>query len=100
MPDQQSLDELTATPHARPFDGGEPTVVRLALDAGERVPPHTHPDRQIVLSVRTGVIDLDLDGETREVRAGDVVRFDGRTEVSPCAREASEALVVLAPRPR
>jgi hypothetical protein len=37
MAEHTSLSELTATPHARPFDGGEPVVIRLALEAGERV---------------------------------------------------------------
>jgi quercetin dioxygenase-like cupin family protein len=98
MPEQATLAELPATSHARPFEAGEPAVVRLALDAGERVDPHTHPDRQVVLLLQTGVLDLDLDDETHRLEAGDVIRFDGRREVSPRAVEDSEALVVLARR--
>lgn len=95
MPDHASLDELTARPHARPFDAGEPTVIRLALDADERVDPHTHNDHQVVLYCRTGHIELDLDGETYALDPGDIVRFDGTREVSPLATESSEALVIL-----
>ncbi|MGM0718766.1 MAG: cupin domain-containing protein [Halobacteriota archaeon] len=98
MPEIRSLDDLEATPHARPFDAGEPSVIRLALDAGESVDPHTHPDHEIVLYLRSGAVELDLDDETHSLEAGDVVRFDGRREVSPSAVEDSEALIVLARR--
>ncbi|MEF8899985.1 MAG: cupin domain-containing protein [Halovenus sp.] len=98
MHEHTSLDDLTATPHARPFDAGEPHVVRLALAAGERVPEHTHPERQIVLFLREGRLEVDLAGETHTLDEGDVVRFDGRKEVSPHALEDSEALLVLARR--
>jgi quercetin dioxygenase-like cupin family protein len=98
MPEEATLDELDAAPHARPFEAGEPTVIRLALAAGEWVDPHTHPEREIVLSVRSGELEIDLGEETYEAAAGDVLRFDGRTEVSPYAVEDSEALIVLAER--
>jgi len=98
MTEQASLDELTATPHARPFDPGEPTVIRLELDEGDRVDPHTHPEKQIVLYLREGELELDLDEETQELTAGDVIRFDGKREVSPHAVADSEALLVLADR--
>lgn len=98
MPEVASLDDLTDTPHARPFDAGEPAVIRLRLDAGESVPPHRHPDRRIVLHVLSGRLEVDLDDETHGLEPRDVVRFDGRREVSPRALEDSEALVVLAPR--
>jgi len=98
MVELTALDDLTATPHARPFEAGEPTVIRLALDADERVDPHTHPERQIVLYLRQGRLELDLDEETHSLEAGDVIRFDGKREVSPYALEESEALIVLAQR--
>mgnify|MGYP006289681627 FL=1 len=98
MAEQASLDALDATPHARPFAAGEPTVIRLALDADERVDPHTHPERDIVFYLRSGQIELDLDEETHDLTAGDVIRFDGQREVSPYAVEESEALIVLAER--
>lgn len=98
MAEYASLDELTAKPHARPFEPGEPSVIRLALSAGDRVDPHTHPDHEIVLYLRSGAVELDLDDETHSLDAGDVIRFDGRREVSPHAVEDSEALIVLARR--
>jgi quercetin dioxygenase-like cupin family protein len=98
MAEQTALDDLTAAPHARPFEAGEPTVIRLALEADERVDPHTHPERQIVLYLRQGTIELDLDDDTHRLEAGDVIRFDGKREVSPRALEESEAIIVLAQR--
>lgn len=98
MPEIATLDDLTATPHASPFPGTEPTVVRLALEAGERVEPHRHPDRQVVLYVRSGRVELQLGDETHELDAGDIARFDGRQDISPKALDASEALLVLAQR--
>jgi len=98
MAEITSLADLEPTPHASPFPGEEPTVVRLALEAGERVDPHTHPDREIVCYVRSGHIELTLDDDVHELDAGDVATFDGRREVSPHATEDSEALLVLARR--
>lgn len=98
MIERRSLDELTAAPHARPFDGGEPVVIRLQLDAGERVEPHTHPERRVVLYLRSGRLELDVDDETQTIETGDVVRVDGRHELSPKAIETSDALLVLARR--
>jgi len=70
----------------------------LRLDAGESVEPHTHPEQQVVLSVRSGEMTLALDGQSRSLEGGDVVRFDGRKEVKPEAVRESQALIVLARR--
>jgi uncharacterized protein (DUF2249 family) len=94
----RSLDESDGVPHANVFPGEEPKTVRLRLSAGERVPGHRHPDRQIVVYLVSGRMDLDLDGETLELDAGDVVRFDGEREVSPRAVTDCTALLVLAAR--
>ncbi len=98
MAETATLDELTATPHARPFGAGEPMVIRLALEADEQVDPHRHPDREIVLYLLSGRLELSLDADRHELAAGAVVRFDGKREVSPRALEDSEALLVLAKR--
>ena len=88
----EHLPDLEATPHANVFPSAEPKTVRLALDADERVDPHTHP------YVVGGAIDLDLDDERHALEAGDVAQFAGEREISPVARERSVALVVLAER--
>lgn len=96
MADTVSLDELTDSPHAKLFD--EPLVIRLDLSAGERVDPHRHPERTVVLHLLSGEMDLDLDDETHRLEPGDVIRFDGRREVSPTAVADGQALLVLSRR--
>lgn len=92
-----SLEGLEGSPHARVFEG-EPQTIRLTLAEGERVPPHQHPDRQIVLHLLEGRLTLTLGDTDHDVRAGDLVRFDGAQDVSPTALERSVAVLVLAPR--
>lgn len=92
-----TLEDLEGTPHARAFEG-EPQTIRLRLDAGETVPPHQHPDRQIVLHLLEGHLSVTLGADEHEVNAGEIVRFDGNQDVSPEALEKSTALLVLAPR--
>lgn len=98
MTEIEHLPALDGELHANVFPSAEPKTVRLTLDAGEGVDPHTHPDRDIVLYLVDGAIDLELDGEHYSVEEGDIARFDGEREVSPVAREPSTALVVLAER--
>ncbi|MFB6137014.1 MAG: cupin domain-containing protein [Halobacteriaceae archaeon] len=93
-----TLAALTDTPHAEVFEPGTgPRVVRLALEADESVPPHTHPGTDVVLHVLDGQLELTLDGEHTVVDAGQVTRFSGEREISPRALEDSRALVVFAP---
>lgn len=94
----RALDDLDGEPHANAFPDAEPKTIRLTLAAGEEVPAHDHPDREIVLYLVEGEIELTLGEETHEVTAGDVARFDGDQEVSPKATEHSTALIVLAER--
>jgi len=98
MTSVRSLDELEGKPHANVFPESEPKTIRLSLDADERIDPHRHPKRDIVLHVLDGAIELDLDAETIDLTAGDVARFEGEREISPHAVEPSVALIVLAPR--
>lgn len=98
MVERVSLSDLEAEPHAVAFPGSEPKTVRLSLAAGESVPEHDHPDRQVILYLIDGRLSLELDGETHEVAASELVRFDGDQSISPRATEPSTALIVLAPR--
>lgn len=91
------LDELAGTPHAHCFDE-EPMTIRLTLAEGESVAPHQHPDRRIVLHVLEGRLSVSLGDDEHEVRAGEVVRFDGNQDVSPAALEDTVGLLVLAKR--
>ncbi|MFC6864444.1 cupin domain-containing protein [Halomicroarcula sp. GCM10025817] len=95
--DHVSLEDLERTGRTRVFEG-EPRTVRLALPAGETVPAHTHPGRDIVLHLVEGAVDVTVGGTARSLSGGDVIRFDGRHEVSLTATDDSEALLVLAPQ--
>ncbi|MFC7058457.1 cupin domain-containing protein [Halovenus salina] len=97
MTDITSLDDLDGQPHANVFPDAEPKTVRLALDEGQTVPEHTHPGRDIVLTVLDGEIDLQLGDDTHELTAGDIARFTGDQQISPTATRESTALIVLAP---
>ncbi|WP_435129857.1 cupin domain-containing protein [Halobaculum sp. D14] len=97
MPEFTTLDDLEKTPHAEVFDDRRPRTVRLALDAGDRVPPHTHPGTDIVLHLLSGRLELTLDDETHHVEPGALARFSGDREISPHALEPSTAVIVFAP---
>lgn len=98
MPQHVTLADLEATPHAVVFDRPVPKTIRLALDAGESVPAHSHPGEDVVLHVVSGRLELDLDDETYDLAAGDLVQFAGECEVSPTADEDCIAVIVFAPR--
>lgn len=93
-----SLADLEGEPHARVFADSEPKTIRLTLEAGEEMPRHSHPDRQIVCYLVSGTIELRVDEESDTLTAGDIARFDGDHQISPRAIEDSTALLVLAPR--
>ncbi|MGB9965852.1 cupin domain-containing protein [Halobacterium hubeiense] len=93
------VDALTETPHAEVFETRNPRTVRLALDEGEAVPAHQHPDSMVVLYVRSGALELTLGDDTHHLESGDAVRFDGAQDVSPRAASDAEALAVFAPKP-
>lgn len=90
------LDTFDGT--ARPFDDGEPEVVRLHLDAGESVAPHAHQGRSVVFFVVDGAFEVTVADDAHLVETGDCLRFDGDNEVSPAATEdgPATALIVLA----
>ncbi|WP_254829319.1 cupin domain-containing protein [Haloglomus salinum] len=98
MTTTHNLDELEGQPHANVFPDAEPKTIKLTLDAGGEVAPHSHPGREIVLYLVEGRIELQVGEETHELTAGAVARFDGDQDIAPQAIETSTALLVLAPR--
>jgi len=97
MPAITNLEALEATPHADVFEERSPRTVRLELDAGERIPPHRHPESRIVMHLLRGELELSLGGKVHVIEPNDSVRFRGDQEISPSAVEYSEALLVFVP---
>lgn len=98
MTTRTSLSALEGTPHANVFPENEPKTIRLTLEAGESVPPHTHPDRDIVFYLIDGEIELLVGDNELALAGGDIARFAGEQEISPTATTDSIALIVLAER--
>ncbi|MFC4986214.1 cupin domain-containing protein [Saliphagus infecundisoli] len=96
MASVKPIEDCEGVPHANVFPTEEPKTIRLSLDEGESVGAHNHPERQVILYLISGEIDLQLDGESHIVQSGDVVQFDGTCEVAPAAKIDSTALIVLA----
>lgn len=92
----KALDDAEGHPHANVFPQAEPKTIRLTLDAGESVPAHTHPGRDIVFYLREGTVKVDIGAETHRLTAGDIARFDGDQDIAPHAEVDSTALIVLA----
>lgn len=92
------IDQLDATPHAVVFPGEEPKTIRLSLTAGESVPSHRHPDREVVLYLIAGGLELELDGACHRLETGDIAHFDGAQDISPTATDDSIAIIILSPK--
>lgn len=93
-----NLADLEQSVHAEVFEGCQPRTVRLQLEADQRVPPHTHPDTNIVIHLVSGRLELTLDDEQYELEANDLIHCSGDQEISPYALEPSTAIVVIAPQ--
>lgn len=94
MAETATLDASTG--RERLFD--DPVVVRLPLDAGESIPPHSHPGETVVCYVAHGRLDVVLDDDAHRVEADGLLRFDGGREIAVEAVEDSLALLVLVER--
>lgn len=93
MVERTSLAELAANLQLSQV-GTDATVVRRAVDAGERLDIDTQPNERTALLVSSGRIEVTLDGERHTLEAGDVIRFDDAHDISPVALEHSEILLV------
>lgn len=94
MADIVSVPELTDAPHATVFES-DPKVVRLALEADQRLPAHRHPDETVLFHVLDGEVELSLGESVLDLEAGDIARFDGDVDIAPHARESSTVLVTF-----
>ena len=72
------------------------TLIEVTLDEGAIVPGHTHPHEQIGY-VATGRVRFEIDGEKRELRAGDSYLIPGGVSHQVTALEPSVCIDVFSP---
>lgn len=95
MPEHVSLRDLSGESRATAFD--DPKTVRLQLEAGDRIPAHSHPGSKIIFHLHDGRLTIRLNEEAYVLSSGDAVRFRGEREMAIEAQDDSIALVVFVP---
>ena len=71
-------------------------VVRKSGVAGDIIPTHNHVEEEIVFSVLSGEVEVTLNGEeVYELKAFDVLNFDGINNMEVKFVEDSEILITL-----
>ena len=76
--------------------GDRTTLVEITLAEGAVVPDHTHPHEQIGYVV-SGRVSFTIDGEERELRAGDSYLVPGGATHAITALEPSVCIDVFSP---
>ncbi|MFW6448010.1 MAG: cupin domain-containing protein [Halobacteriota archaeon] len=89
------VDALAATPHAEVFD--TPRTIRLRLEAGESIAPHSHPGLSVVAYVIDGHVSLTLDDAVHPLEAGHAAHFSGERRITPTAETDATVLLVFVP---
>jgi len=72
------------------------THVYWDADEGASVPPHSHPQEQIV-NLLEGTIELVVDGTAHVLSTGDVLVIEGGQEHSGTTRTACKILDIFSP---
>ena len=81
----------------RTLNSGErATLIEVTLASGAIVPAHTHPHEQIGY-VSSGRVRFEIDGDTRELRAGDSYLVPGGARHLVTALEPSVCIDVFSP---
>jgi quercetin dioxygenase-like cupin family protein len=81
----------------RQFVSGEKAMVaKIALKAGCVVPMHQHPNEQISL-ITSGAMEFVIGGESKLVKAGEVLVIPSGVPHSATAHEDAEGIDIFAP---
>ena len=78
------------------LSGEQAMVARIMLKQGCFVPEHSHHNEQISL-ILTGALEFVIAGETRVVRAGEILVIPGHVPHSARALEDTENVDLFAP---
>lgn len=76
------------------FKSAQLEVMRVVLPAGKAFPPHRVPG-EITIQCLEGVIDLSVDGQSRVLRAGQLMKLDGGVLHGLVGVEYASALVTI-----
>ena len=76
--------------------GDRTTLIEVTLTEGAVVPSHTHPHEQVGY-VASGRVRFEIDGEERELRAGDSYLVPGGASHEVTALEPSVCIDVFSP---
>ncbi|MCH7719220.1 MAG: cupin domain-containing protein [Chloroflexi bacterium] len=76
--------------------GDRTTLIEVTLAEGAVVPSHTHPHEQVGY-VASGRVRFEIDGEERELRAGDSYLVPGGASHEVTALEPSVCIDVFSP---
>ena len=88
--------DLVAGIHARILHADRLTVMRVAIDAGARLPVYAHPHEQVT-TVLAGTLVMTVGAETRTLTAGMTAVIPGNVEHSAHAVDDVEVLDVFTP---
>jgi quercetin dioxygenase-like cupin family protein len=78
-PNDRPVKHLVPGMHIRTFWGEQQLLSLVELDANTILPRHSHPHEQSTL-VLEGELEFELGGETRTIRAGELVIIPGGVE--------------------
>jgi len=78
-PQERAAKEFVPGMHIRTFWGEQQLLSLVELDANTILPRHSHPHEQSTF-VLEGELEFELAGETRTVRAGEIVLIPGGVE--------------------
>ncbi len=76
--------------------GDRTTLIEVTLAGGAIVPSHTHPHEQVGY-VASGRVRFEIDGEERELRAGDSYLIPGGASHEVTALEPSVCIDIFSP---
>lgn len=78
------------------FQNNNYKVVKKAAEKGWKIERHNHPDEEIVFTLIKGEVVVHLnEEEDYNLKAGDVLNFNGENSISVDFLESSEVVITL-----
>lgn len=77
--------------------GDSVRIIHLTLAPGQRLPPHRHPGREVILQALEGSVTLHLDEVGLELVAGQRTHLSGEVLLEPANDGKLPAAVLVTP---